>query len=106
MACNIGDANLDLGECFLLNETQTVGSVYNTPTVLVNQIVSILFIAGGLVLFFMIMYAGYLFITGDTKGMDKSKEILQNALTGFIVMFCAYWIVQLIGYVTGAQIGI
>lgn len=106
MACNIGDSNLDLGECFLLNETQTVGSVYNTPTVLVNQVVSILFIAGGLVLFFMILYAGYLFITDDVKGVDKSKEVLQTALTGFIIMFCAYWIVQIIGYMTGAQIGI
>jgi hypothetical protein len=104
MACDTSQANLNLGDCYALNSTQTVGQVYTSPAVLVNLLVRNIFIIAGIILFFLIMYAGFLFITGNVKGKDKAKEVLQGAIIGFLVMFAAFWIVQIIKVVTGADI--
>lgn len=106
MACDIGQANLNLGDCYALNEQQAVKDVYTDPSVLVNLIVRNIFIVAGIILFFLVIYAGYLFITGNVKGKDKAKEVLTAALAGFLVMFAAYWIIQIIKVVTGADIPI
>jgi len=106
MPCDITRPNLDLGECYALNETQTVRDVYTDPAFLVNLIVRNVFVVAGIILFLLVVYAGYLFITGGTKGIEKAKEVLQGALIGFFVMFAAYWIVQIIKVVTGADIPI
>jgi hypothetical protein len=104
--CQIGGANLNLGSCYLLNENQTVGSVYNSPSVLINLFVRLSFIGGGLVLFAMIFYSGLLFVKDDIKGKDKAKDVMQSAVMGFIVLFCAYWIIQIIKAITGVPISI
>jgi hypothetical protein len=104
MACNIGAANLNLGECFALNESQTVPDVYTDPSVIVNIIVRTLFIGAGLVLFFLILYGGWQFISGSVKGKEKAQEVWGAAAIGFVVMFAAFWIVQIIKVVTGAEI--
>lgn len=102
--CDTSEEGLNLGDCFLLNEDQTVKSVYTSPAFLLNLIVRYAFIIAGMMLFFFFLYGGYLFITGDAKGKDKAAETITQAVIGFIVMFCAYWILQIIAYVTGANI--
>lgn len=106
MACDTSQANLNLGDCYALNSTQTVRDVYTSPAFLVNLIVRNIFIVAGIVLFFLIIYSGFLFITGNVKGKDKAKEVLEGALIGFLVMFAAYWIVQIVKVVTGADIAL
>lgn len=106
MACDIKSTNLNLGDCYALNNEQAVKDVYTDPTVLINLIVRNVFVIAGIVLFFLFIYAGFLFITGDVKGKDKAKEVLQGAVLGFIVMFAAFWIVQIVKVVTGADIPI
>lgn len=105
MACNTGQANLNLGECFLLNENQTVSEVYPTAGSILNIFTRYIFVLGGLIIFVLIIYAGFLFMTDDSKGMDRAKQILSSALIGFIVMFCAYWIVQILAAITGVDLG-
>jgi len=106
MPCSPGEANLNLGDCFFLNDSQAVSSVYNQPTTLIELIVRYSFIAAGLIIFFLIFYCAFLFLTGGVKGKEKAAEIGQSALIGFIVMFSAYWIVQIIQVITGANIKI
>lgn len=106
MACDITRSNINLGDCYALNGEQTVKDVYTDPSVLVNLIVRNVFIIAGIVLFLLCIYAGFLFITGGVKGKDKAQEVFQGAIIGFIVMFAAYWIVQIIKVVTGAPIPI
>lgn len=106
MACNIGQRDLNLGDCFALNNQQTVRDVYTDPAFLVNLLIRNVFIVAGIVLFGLVIYAGYLMITGNVKGLEKAKEILTGAVIGFIVMFAAYWIIQIINVVTGAAIPI
>lgn len=103
-ACKPGTASLDLGDCLTLSDGKTVKSVYAAPADLVNVIVRNIFIVAGLILFGLIIYSGFLFISGGEKGITQAKEILTTALIGFLVMFMAYWIVRIISIVTGANI--
>lgn len=59
----------------------------------------------GLGLLLMLISAGYTFLTsaGDAKKMEQGKQRLTNALVGFIIVFAAYWIVQLTGTIFGLE---
>lgn len=60
------------------------------------------FIAGLLLLLYLI-YGGlaYMLSRGDQKALESAKNIITNALVGFIVVFIAFWIVQIIGLFLG-----
>ena len=105
MACTTGQANLNLGECFLLNKEQTVSEIYPTASSLLNLLTRYIFVVAGIIIFGVIIYAGFLYITDESKGAERAKQILTSALIGFIIMFCAYWIIQIIAAVTGAGLG-
>lgn len=95
---------IDLGNCVRLNEEQAVRDVYQTPADLVNVIVPNLFVIAGVILFIFVIYAGFLFIQGSSKGKDQAATVMTTAVVGFIVMFATYWIIQIIEVITGMQI--
>lgn len=102
--CDPSKAGINLQDCYLLNDSQTVKSVYSSPSVLINLLVQYAFIAGGLIFFFLLLYAGFLHLSESRKGQERAKEILETALIGFMIMFAAFWIIQIIQVITGAQI--
>ena len=102
--CDPGAGGVDLGSCLKLSDDSTVRYRYNNPAFLVNLVVQNLFVLSGVILFVMIIVAGIKFIAGGKKGMEEARTIIGTALAGFIIMFSAYWIVQLIKYLTGADI--
>jgi hypothetical protein len=99
------ESGLDLFACFKLNASQSVASVYSNPAVFINLIVRIIFIASGIILFLMIIYSGFLFVSGSSKGMEEAQKVMTSAVVGFIIVFSAFWIMQIIKLVTGADIG-
>ncbi len=103
-ACQPGQGGVDLGNCLRLADDTPVSMVYTSPAFLVNLIVSNLFIISGVLLVGLIITAGYKFITKGKEGVQEAQQILTNALLGFILMFSAYWIVQIIALITGADI--
>jgi hypothetical protein len=102
---NTGESGLKLTDCYKLNETQSVGSVFNEPAVLINLAVRIIFLLSGIILFVMIIYAGFLTISGGTKGQEQARQVVTSAVIGLIIVFSAYWIMQIIKLVTGTDIG-
>ena len=106
--CDPGqDGGVSLSDCLPLNrQGDLVSDVYTNPSILVNLLVRNVFVVSGLVIFLMIVYAGFLFIQDTAKGKDKALEIAQNALLGFVVLFGAYWVVQLVQILTGTNFGI
>jgi uncharacterized membrane protein len=46
----------------------------------------------GLLLVVIIVYAGYIWTTaqGDTKKVDKAKDMIKNAVIGLAIVFAAY----------------
>jgi len=103
--CNPGQVNLDLADCYSvgINQETTVKSLYSTPADLINLGVNTVFALSGLIILFLIVYSGYLYIQDTSKGKDAAREVLTTAAKGFILMFSAYWIVQLVIAVTQVE---
>ena len=72
----------------------------------ISALLPYLFIISGLILFGAIIFSGFnLALSGGSPDKVKSaKGCLTNALIGFIVILCAYWIIQILQYVLGIQI--
>lgn len=81
-----------------------VGDIYDSPASLVNLVVRNLFVFAGIIIFINILIAGSKFILQGSKGMEEAKQIMTISVVGFIIMFAAYWIVQIVGIVTGTGI--
>ena len=104
MSCD-ASKSLNLVDCLILNpdEGNTVAGVYDTPAVMVNVIVRNLFVLGGIILFFMIILAGFKFAMSPTSAKEDAKKIATGAGIGFLVMFSAYWIIQILEILTGIE---
>lgn len=108
-----GDSGLDkiqnveipLSDKLILKDGTPVKEVFNSTDDMVNLIVKVVFVGAGLVLFFMIIMAGFAMIGGDSKDKDKAKTTMTSAVIGFIVMFAAYWIMQIMQLLTGVSMG-
>jgi len=98
-------SGINLGDYLKLKNGDKVSVAYDTPAKLVNLLVSNLFVIAGIILFVFIILAGFKFVSSsDSKGMDESKNIITGVFTGFLVMFCAYWVIQILEAITGVQI--
>lgn len=75
---------------------------------LVTTFLNIAFVLAGLILLFFFIFGGIGMISSagnnNPQQMEQAKKTVTSALIGFIVVFTAYWIVKLIGTITGAQI--
>ncbi|OGM28037.1 hypothetical protein A3D00_05455 [Candidatus Woesebacteria bacterium RIFCSPHIGHO2_02_FULL_38_9] len=65
---------------------------------IINLVIPYVFVAAGLLLLLLILYGGFTFITSATnpKGVEQAKSILTAAIVGFVIVFVAYWVVQLV----------
>lgn len=73
-----------------------------------NPIIQTVFIAGGLVSLFSLLYGGFSYIMGAGQGDQKRVQLGREAITwslwGLALLLCVYWIVQIIELVTGVDI--
>lgn len=74
---------------------------------IVSIIISNAVIIAGIILLFLIIFAGYSFISG--AGSGNSQKVAQGrsaataAIIGFVVIFIAYWIAVIIQTITGVH---
>ena len=96
---NIGERFLGK-DAFLANITD-IGK-------LVSIIVSNAMVIAGIILLFFMVFGGISMIAGagnqNPDQVAKGRQAVTSALIGFIIVFAAYWIVQLIGAITGINI--
>ncbi len=52
----------------------------------------------GIILFGMLIFGGFTMLTGaaEKDAAEKGKSMITNAVIGFIVIFAAYWIAQIL----------
>lgn len=76
----------------------------NTASV-VTGITNYIYVLAGIGLLIVILSAGFTLLTsaGDAKAMEKGKKGLTNGITGFVIIFVAYWLVQITGIVFGMK---
>src|SRR3990167_8638322 len=70
---------------------------------IINLIVPLIFAIAGITLFIMLVMGGLAIFTsaGNPEGMKKGQQQIVNALIGLVIVFAAYWIVQLVEYSLG-----
>jgi hypothetical protein len=78
---------------------------FSTLGGIVSTTLPYIFAFSGIALLLMIISAGFTLLTsaGDSKKMEAGKQRLTNAVIGFIIIFVAFWLVQLAGYILGVQ---
>lgn len=88
------DGPLDMGVKGMI----TLGSI-------VSKASTFIFAFAGLGLLLMLVMAGFTFLTsaGDAKKLEGAKGQLTNAIIGFLLIFTAFWIVQVAGKILGFE---
>jgi len=103
---DFGQAGLNLGDTLCLSDSTPVSQVYTDPAFLVNLITTNLFTIAGVLIFLLIFYAGFKFISQGTKGKEEAKGIVTAAIVGLIIMLSAYWVLQIVKVLTGVDIAL
>lgn len=69
----------------------------------IDKVLPYLFGAAGLLLLLYLIWGGfgYMMSGGDPKAVDAAKKRITTALIGFVIIFVAFWLVQLLGLVLG-----
>jgi len=75
---------------------------------LINIIISNLMILAAVLLFILLIVGGFMVIVkggaGEAEGADTGKKAITAALLGFAIIFSAYFIIQIIEFLTGVKI--
>ncbi len=100
-----GDVEITLSDKLILKDGTPVQEVFNSTDDMINLIVKIVFVSAGFFLFLMIIGAGLSLIQGGSKDKDKAKTTMTSAIIGFMIMFGAFWIMQIIQLITGINMG-
>lgn len=91
-----------------LNPLRTFGGhveELSSPGGIVSRLLVFAFPLAGLILFVMIVWGGFEMITGATsKGIEAGRQRVTAAVVGFILLFVAYWIFQIVEVIFGIQI--
>jgi len=67
---------------------------------IVSASLPFLFAIAGVILFIFIIWGGFDYLTsmGDPKKAEMGKNKITSAVIGFILIFAAFWITQLVSY--------
>ena len=86
----------------LQGPTEMVGRFEDIGDV-VGKLVPIVLSIAGLILFIMLIWGGYdfLFSGGDPGKVEAGRTRIMNAIIGFVIVFVAYFLVQLLGFIFG-----
>lgn len=73
---------------------------------IINSALPYLFTIAGLVLFGMLIAGGFTMLTAatDPKKAEAGKTRITNAVVGFIIIFVAYWLTQILEIILGVKI--
>lgn len=82
------------------------GNPSNSIIVIIQQVLPYLFVIAGLILFLILIHAGFVYLTSTTNPdkTEEAKKKITLSLTGFFIIFAAYWIAQALQVMLGIPI--
>lgn len=80
-------------------------STPNSIGELISSVLTYAFTFAGIALLLCFIWGGFQLFTsgGDQKKVSEGKATITNALIGFVIVFVAFWIVQLFGNLLGLK---
>jgi len=87
-------------------QASTKAQQLSTPGGIISEFLKYAFPIAGFILFLMLIFGGFRMLTGATnsKSVEEGKGMITSAIFGFLLLFAAYWIVQLIELIFGINI--
>jgi hypothetical protein len=90
----------------------TFGSPWGTGNKGLGYFVSIILsnavAIAGVMLLFLLIFGGISIMMGSGSGnkedVAKGKKAVTAAIAGFLIIFCAYWIIKIVEIITGFDI--
>ncbi len=72
---------------------------------IITKLVPYFFLAAGVLLLLYLLWGGLslMLSQGDPKAIEGGKGKITSALIGFIIIFVAYWLVQIVANLLGLQ---
>ncbi|NMC35867.1 hypothetical protein GYA49_02365 [Candidatus Beckwithbacteria bacterium] len=98
---------VNIGEKFILGEggvgIGTSNSGYDTLGIVISNLVPNILVIANIILFFFILFGGFTIITnaGNPDKQAEGTKTLTWAFVGFLIIFGAYWIMQILKIITG-----
>lgn len=70
---------------------------------IIGSLLPYFFAGAGLLLLLYLLYGGIslMLSRGDPKAVQSAKDKITGAVVGFVIVFAAYWIVQILGKILG-----
>lgn len=70
---------------------------------IISSLLPYFFAGAGLLLLLYLLYGGLslMLSRGDPKAVQSAKDKITGAVIGFVIVFAAYWIVQIVGSLLG-----
>ncbi len=97
-----GNSNVNSGT----GAVTVLGRDFSTPRGVISALLPFLFTFAGLILFVMIVWGGFEMLTGaaNPKSQEAGKQRIMNAIIGFVILFVAYWLAQILETLFGISI--
>jgi len=95
--------SLTLPDLGTLKGPLSQGKDYANIGELISALLPYIFVIAGLILFVIIIFAGFTIFTSATNP-DKVKQAQQQltfGIIGFLIIFFSYWIAQILGNIFG-----
>ncbi len=98
-------SEFNLGD-YLKFQDSTAKATYPNISALINNILPNVYVAAGLVIFFMIVFGGFTIVSnaGNADKIAEGTKTITSAIIGLLVLFASYWIIQMIQVITGVPI--
>ncbi len=93
----LADSGIDISKEWKLTQFSSLGSI---PT----KLLPIALVVGGVIFFIMVIFSGFSILAGagsdDAAVKAKWHQILTYGMVGLVIMFGAFWILQIINFIT------
>lgn len=104
----IATGGVDIGEQINMGTDKSLSQTFPDIGTIINLILRNSLTIAGVILLGLLIFGGVKFImsagSNDAKKTAEAKTIITDAIIGFAVVFCAYFIVQIIQLITGVPI--
>jgi hypothetical protein len=82
--------------------------VFETPAGLLSGFINPVLLIAGIIFFVLVIIAGFNLISAagntDPHAQEKWRQVLTSGIVGLLIIFAAYWILQIINFVTGGSL--
>ena len=84
-----------------LNNSIGLNPAYTTVGSVIVEVLNYVYIIAGFILLYQLVSGGFALMLskGDQRAVEGAKAKITNGVVGFVILFVAYWLVQLLGVV-------